>query len=149
MNNEILERIKFYLDQNENYIQLGIRKQCMKAMDIHEALIDENFELSYSTVNNYVNKLTKKAKESFVKQIYEYGDICEFDWGDVKLNMNNKIKAFKLSVFTSAKGNYRFAYLYPKKATEFFLDSHVRFFDHIYYSPKSSTFLVNKKTGII
>lgn len=68
--------IKFYLNQNEKYIQLGIRKQCMKAIDIHDALVDEGFKISYPTTNNYVNKLTNKAKEAFVKQIYEYGDVC-------------------------------------------------------------------------
>jgi predicted transcriptional regulator len=131
VNDEVLEKIQLYLDQNEKYKQLGIRKQCMKAIDIHEALIDDGFELCYSTTNNYVNQLLEKTKEAFIKQAYDYGDVCEFDWGDVKLNINSKLKTFKMAVFTSAKGNYRFAYLYPKEATEFYLDAHVKFFKHV------------------
>lgn len=131
VNDEILEKIKYYIEQNNKYRQLGIRKQCMKAIDIHEALTKEGFSLSYTTTNNYVNKLSCKTKEAFIKQVYDYGDICEFDWGDVKLRINNKIKTYKMAVFTSAKGNYRYAYLYPKEATEFFLDAHVKFFNHV------------------
>lgn len=131
MNETILDRIKFYLDQNDKYRQLGLRKQCMKAIDIHEALIEEGYNLSYSTTNNYVNRLIIKTKEAFIKQEYDYGDVCEFDWGDVKLNINGKLKTFKMAVFTSAKSNYRYAYLYPKEATEFFLDAHVRFFNKV------------------
>ena len=36
-----------------------------------------------------------------------------------------------MAVMTTAKGNYRFAYLYQNQKMESFLDSHVRFFNHI------------------
>ncbi len=127
---EIIDKIKFYLKQNDKYKQLGIKKQCMKAIDIHDALIEDGYTLSYSTTCGYVNRLQEKAKEAYIKQDYDYGDICEFDWGDVKLDINGKIKVFKMAVFTSAKGNYRFAVLYRKEATQFFLDAHVMFFEH-------------------
>src|SRR5690606_32761448 len=32
---------------------------------------------------------------------------------------------------TTARGNYRFAYLYQNQKMESFLDSHVRFFNHV------------------
>lgn len=36
-----------------------------------------------------------------------------------------------MAVMTTAKGNYRFAYLYQNQKMESFLDSHVRFFNHV------------------
>ena len=78
---EIIEKITQYLKQNEEYIQRGMKKQCMKAVDIYEALLEDGHLLSYSTVNRYVRQLQPKhSKEAFIKQVYDYGDICEFDW---------------------------------------------------------------------
>ena len=128
---EVIEKIQYYLDQNDRYRALGIKKQCMTSQDIYEQLLECNIQISYCTVNNTVKKLIQKSKEAFIKQHYEYGDVCEFDWGEVKLEIHSKIFVFKIAVFTAAKSNYRFAYLYPKEATEFFLDSHVRFFNDI------------------
>lgn len=128
---EVIDKISFYLRQNDKYILLGLKKQCMSSTDIYEALLDEHINISYSSVNNTVKKLRNKSKEAFIKQEYSYGDVCEFDWGDVKLEVDDKIRTYKMAVFTSAKSNYRFAYLYPKEATEFFLDAHVKFFNEI------------------
>jgi Transposase and inactivated derivatives len=36
-----------------------------------------------------------------------------------------------MAVMTTARGNYRFAYLYQNQKMESFLDSHVRFFNHV------------------
>ncbi|MDQ2088197.1 IS21 family transposase, partial [Herbivorax sp. ANBcel31] len=103
--------------------------QCMTAQDIHEELIDTGYKGSYSTTCIYVRNLKNTKKEAFIRQIYEFGDVCEFDWGEVKLRENNKIKVYKMAVFTSAKNNTRIAFLYKKEDTQAFIDAHVRFFE--------------------
>lgn len=129
MKDEFIEKVKECLLENDFKKQNGIKKQCMTAQDIHEALIDIGFNGSYSTTCIYVRKLKSNIKEAFIKQNYEYGDVCEFDWGDVKLRNDGKIKTFKIAVFTSAKTNSRIAFLYKKEDTQAFIDAHVRFFE--------------------
>lgn len=129
MKDEFIEKIKKYLSDNEFKKENGIKKQCMTAQDIHEALLEIGFTGSYPTTCIYVRKCKNTTNEAFIKQTYEFGDTCEFDWGDVKLRDNNKIRIFKIAVFTSAKTNYRIAFLYHREDTQAFIDAHVRFFE--------------------
>jgi hypothetical protein len=55
----------------------------MTAQDMYEDLVLIGYNGSYSTTCIYVRSLKNNAKEAFIKQIYEFGDVCEFDWGDV------------------------------------------------------------------
>lgn len=129
MKEEYISKIKGYLSDNEYKSQNGLRKQCMTAQDMHEALKKHGYKGSYPTTVIYVRELRNKAKEAFIKQIYEYGDVCEFDWGDVKLRQGDKIKVFKMAVFTLAKTNARIAFLYRREDTQAFIESHARFFE--------------------
>ncbi|KUK55552.1 MAG: Putative transposase protein [Atribacteria bacterium 34_128] len=49
----------------------------------------------------------KEAKEAYIRQEYKLGEVCEFDWGEVKLVINGKKKTLQMSVFTTARGDYR------------------------------------------
>lgn len=129
MTDEYLDKIKEYISDNKFKRENGLRKQCMTAQDIHENLVLEGYTGSYPTTCIYVRKLKKSVKEAFIKQVYEFGDICEFDWGEVKLRNNGKLKAFKLAVFTSAKKNARIAFLYKREDTQAFIDAHAKFFE--------------------
>jgi len=129
MTDEFIKKIKEYLSENDYKRQNGLRKQCMTAQDIHEALIDVGYNGSYPTTCIYVRNLRSDSKEAFIKQTYEFGDICEFDWGDIKLRDDGKIKTFKIAIFTSAKNNSRIAFLYMREDTQAFIDAHVRFFE--------------------
>jgi len=129
MTDEFIEKIKEYLSDNDFKIENGLKKQCMTAQDMHESLVLEGYKGSYPTTCIYVRNLKNKAKEAFIKQIYEFGDVCEFDWGDVKLRDKGKIKIFKIAVFTSAKNNARIAFLYRREDTQAFIDAHARFFE--------------------
>jgi transposase-like protein len=129
MTDEFIEKIKEYLSDNDFKRENGLKKQCMTAQDIHENLLLEGYKGSYPTTCIYVRNLKNKAKEAFIKQIYEFGDICEFDWGDIKLRHEGKIKAFKIAVFTSAKNNARVAFLYKREDMQAFIDAHARFFE--------------------
>ena len=129
MTDEFIEKIKEYLSDNDFKRENGLKKQCMTAQDMHESLVLEGYKGSYPTTCIYVRNLKNKAKEAFIKQIYEFGDVCEFDWGDVKLRDEGKIRIFKIAVFTSAKNNARIAFLFRREDTQAFIDAHARFFE--------------------
>jgi len=126
---EIIDRIKFYLRENEVKRAEGKTKQQKKKIDIHEALKEEGFDIGYTTTCNTVRKINKEAKEAYIRQEYKLGEVCEFDWGEVKLVINGKKKTLQMSVFTSARGDYRFGDLYHNQKTEAFLDTHASFFE--------------------
>lgn len=126
---EIIDRIKFYLRENEVKRAEGKSKQQKKKIDIYEALKEEGFDIGYTTTCNTIRKIHKEAKEAYIRQEYALGEVCEFDWGEVKLVINGKKKTLQMSVFTSARGDYRFGDLYENQKTEAFLDTHASFFE--------------------
>jgi transposase len=128
---DIIERIEHYLQENENKRAIGRAKQQKKKIDIHEALTEEGFKISYSTICNTIRTMDKKHREAFIKQHYSLGEVCEFDWGEVKLTIDGQDTTLQLAVFTSAKGNYRYARLFYNQKTESFLESHALFFEQI------------------
>ncbi len=128
---ELIERIKYYLQENEDKRAVGRTKQQKKKIDIYEALIDEGFAISYPTICNTIRAIEKRRREAFIKQYYSLGEVCEFDWGEVKLTIGGQNHILQLAVFTGAKGNYRYAQLFYNQKTESFLESHALFFEHI------------------
>ena len=132
ISDECINLIKQYLIENKQKRASGKAKQQLKAIDIYELLIKKNFDISYSSVSNIVRSLKESFNEAYIKQEYSLGDTCEFDWGEVKLNINNTgFKKYQIAVFTSAFGNYRFAVLFETQDTTAFQQSHVLFFEHI------------------
>ncbi len=131
LTSEIEERIHYFIQENELKRQKGLHKQTKKIIDIHEALEQEGFSISYTTVRNKVHEIARKAKEAYIKGSYLPGVVCEFDWGEVKVVINGKRRTLQLAVFTSAFGNYRMAYLFTKQKTECFQEAHALFFDHV------------------
>lgn len=107
---------------------LGRHKQDLTIKQIHELVIEQGFEISKSTISNYVKKKRDKAKECFIKQDYNYGDRLEYDFGEVKLLINGKTTKYHLAVLSSPASNFRWAYLYKNQRNEVFMDSHVKFF---------------------
>lgn len=128
---EIMDKIDFYLEENELKRQTGKSKQQKKKIDIHECLEDEGYDISYQTVCNYVKDKLNEKKEAYIRQEYELGDVSEYDWGQVNLEIDGKPKSIQMAAIVTANGNYRFAYLYHNQKMESFLDSHVRFFSHV------------------
>ena len=128
---EIMERVEYYLQENETKRAVGRAKQQKKKIDIHEALVGEGFDISYPTICNTIRTIERKHREAFIKQHYSLGEVCEFDWGEVKLTLDGRDTTLQLAVFTSAKGNYRYARLFYNQKTESFLESHALFFEQI------------------
>ena len=132
LTNEVIDRIKYFLKENEQKRLTGLSKQQKKKIDMYETLIDEGFNVSYASVINAVNSIERKRREAYIRQEYSPGDIVEFDFGVVKINMpNDVIKEFQLAIFTTAYSNLRWARLFPKQNTACFLEAHAQFFKSI------------------
>lgn len=128
---KLVERITFYLNENKQKRLTGLSKQQKKRIDIYEALLDEGFEVSYSTVLRTANKLEMKAHEAYIKQEYVPGNVVEFDWGTVKIRTEDGIiRSYQMAVFTSAYSNLRWAKLFPKQDSQCFVEAHSDFFEY-------------------
>ncbi len=128
---EMVARIRFYLKENEQKQKEGKRKQQRKKIDIFEVLQEEGFAIGYTTVCNTIRKIQKESREAYIRQEYAPGEVCEFDWGEVKLTIAGKSRVFQMAVFSPTWGDYRHGELYAHQKSESFLDSHASFFETI------------------
>lgn len=126
---ELLEAVEKCLQLNRDKRLMGMQKQTMKKIDIHAYLKKQGFDVSYSTVKRVTQYLECRHQEAFIRQEYMPGEICEFDWGTVKLDIGNTgYQKYQMAVFASAYGNFRFAKLYLTQDTAAFQESHADFF---------------------
>jgi len=137
---EIIEKIKLFLESNKQKRILGQRKQQMKKIDIYEALKNVGIDIGYTTVCNLIKEIENSGNEAFVKQKYELGDVCEFDWGEANIVIAGTLETYQMSVFTSATGNFRYSRMFKKQDTQSFQQSHAYFHDKIGGSYKTMVY---------
>lgn len=94
-------------------------------------LVEKGHDIGLSTISNVVRLKRDKAKEAFVKQLYEYGERLEYDFGEVKLIINGIFVKLFIAVISAPRSNFKWAYLYNNQRKEVFLESHVKFFEMI------------------
>ncbi len=140
LSEEIQTVLKGYIKENEWKRKNYMSKQQMKIIDMHEKLMDAGYSISYTTVRNFVNEYTAKTKEVFIRRYCEPGYEVEFDWGEVKLEVDGNIKSYSLAVFTLAHSNYRFARLYQSESQVCVLDVHTKIIDHVGFIPAVFTY---------
>jgi len=128
---EISREVDRLLQVNEEKRSRGLHKQVMKKIDILEHLHEQGYNIGYTTVCKHINRKQVKRREAFIRQVYNPGDVCEFDWGEVKLEIGEKLQTLCMAVFTPAMSNYRYALLFHRQDTAAFLQAHVLFFEHI------------------
>jgi transposase len=128
---EVSREVDRLLRSNEEKRSRGLHKQVMRKIDILEHLHDLGYDIGYTTVCNHINKKLAKRKEAFIRQVYNPGDVCEFDWGEVKLEIGGQLRTLYMAVFTPAMSNYRYAVLFHRQDTASFLQAHVLFFEHV------------------
>lgn len=98
---------------------------------MYEALINEGFSVSSPSIVNAVNAIERKKREAYIHQEYMPGDVLEFDFGLVKLQLGDgTIRELQLVVFTAAYSNFRWTRLFPKQ-NRCFLEAHASFFKEI------------------
>lgn len=130
---EVQAAIDLLLDQNQKKRMSGLSKQQLKKIDILALLHSRGFDIGYTTVCNYIRgkETVPPKQEAFIRQVYEPGSSCEFDWGEAKLTISGHQRKFQLAVFTSGYSNYRYSLLYERQDTLAFMESHIAFFSTI------------------
>nr|WP_321453513.1 IS21 family transposase [uncultured Carboxylicivirga sp.] len=128
---EVQAEIDRLLLLNAQKLKSGLRKQIMKKKDIHEQLNECGFKIGYTTVCNYIREKENipSSKEAYIRQEYQPGESCEFDWGEIKLYIQGRLVRLQLAVFTSTYSNYRYAAIYQRQDTLSFMESHVSFME--------------------
>ena len=128
---EIQQKIREYIQENKKKRNRGQKKQQMKKVDIHKALIEQDYDLSYSTVCNWVNRLKEENEETYIRRDHKPGDEVEFDWGYVKIFIDGELRQIPMAMFTCTASGYRYSLLCPKTDTKNFIHAHVKFFEHV------------------
>lgn len=127
---DIVAIIDSCLQENEAKRLDGRMKQRLKKTDIHEKILSAGHAISYSIVCEYIRTKVSQFQEAFIRQGYAEGSCCEFDWAEVKINLDGKYKRYYLAVFTSAYSNYRYALLFERQDSLAFKEAHICFFEH-------------------
>jgi hypothetical protein len=117
--------------EDEKNKLLGRNKQYLTQCQIHEIVISKGYDIGRTTIATQVRLKKKKYRECFIKQSYNFGDRLEYDFGEVKLVINELVTHYYIAVFSSPASNFRWAYLYKKADKEVFMDSHVKFFEMV------------------
>ena len=148
----VCAEIEYWLQENARRRQTGMRKQCLKRQDIHRSLIEKGYTVSYSSVCKYIQRRkaekVRKSKDVFVKQYYEPGEECEFDWGEVKLRIGGKPVTFTMAVFALCHSEGRWAYLFRHQDNLAFMESHRNFFHDVHGVPHTMVY-DNMKVAVI
>lgn len=131
LNEVMIAEIGKCLQENEEKVSNRQHKQQMKKVDIHFHLRSLGYDIGYTTVATFIKDLEMKKKETFIRQSYGPGDVCEFDWGEVKIRVGGKLSSYYIAVFTAAYSNFRFAVLFERQDTVSFMRSHALFFEYI------------------
>lgn len=128
---EIQDQIKEYIAGNKKKRMRGQNKQQMKKKDMYEDLLEQGYDLSYSTVCNWVNRLKDESKETYIRRNHKPGDEVEFDWGYAKIFIDGELRKIPQAVFKAPASGYRYSILCPKTNTKNLIYAHVKFFEQI------------------
>ena len=75
----------------------------------------QGYDIGYTSICNHINRKLSQRKEAFIRQVYNPGEVCEFDWGEVKLEIGGQLRTLNMAVFTPAMSNYRYAVLFHRQ----------------------------------
>ncbi|WP_163969571.1 IS21 family transposase [Oceanobacillus halotolerans] len=128
--NILLELIQHYINENKARVKKGQSKLKRNKKQIHQEIVNHGFDIHYSTTCRLISELEEKKVEAFIKCVYYPGQYCEFDWGNIAIYIDGKMRHLKAGVFTSAYSNYRYAVLYESENQKAFVDVHNQFFNH-------------------
>jgi predicted DNA-binding protein YlxM (UPF0122 family) len=64
---EVIERLQQFLKENEQKRLTGLSKQQKKKIDMYETLLEEGYNVSYTSVVNAVNKIERKKREAYIR----------------------------------------------------------------------------------
>lgn len=122
---------KILIDEEIKNEKLGNHKQKLTQVQIFEMIKAEGYDIGLTTIQKKINEKRNIHSEAFIKQVYDYGQRFEYDFGEVKLIINGKCTKGFLAVLTSPASGFRWAYLYHNTKMEVFIDSQVKFFEMV------------------
>ncbi|WP_437435946.1 IS21 family transposase [Pseudobacillus badius] len=140
LTHSVIKQIRKMLKENEYKRQHQMHKQQLKMVDIHEKLLDKGFNISYTTVRNFINREEARKKEVFIRQKAVAGREIEFDWGEVKLCIGQSWRSLSMAVFTLPYSNWRFAYLYESETMVCVQDAHAKCVASLQFVPEVFTY---------
>lgn len=99
----------------------------LKATQVYERLKSYGYSGSYGTVKIYTFPFRQRRPEGFHELEFLPGEEAQIDWLEWKFPFG-VLYGF---VYLLAYSRYLFAYFYPRRALEFFIDGHLRAFQDI------------------
>lgn len=144
LDEEACRFIEYWLQENKRRRNCGEAKQCIDMQEVWRLLTEtKGYSLCYSTVTAYARdyitkeeaKTQPQSKECFIRQFHPAGEECQFDWGDVKLEINGKKMTVRMAAFVLPHSNHRRGYLFLREHTLAFKESHRNYFHDIGYIP--------------
>lgn len=142
MTEQVRRRIDYFMQRNREHVMAGLAKQQMRKLDMWRRLRDEGVDIAYSTVCQYVRALeaqpveVEKPAKAYIRQEYEPGFRCEFDWGVVTLWVSGVKTRLHMAVFTLNHSNLRKAYLFSREDTLALMEAHRNCFRELGGAPR-------------
>lgn len=134
-------RFKELMMQDEQRdLVLGINKQKLSAAMLHRILRSEGFDVGVTTITDEFRKYKNKHRETFIKQSYEPGYRAEYDFHEVKVLIEGRLRKIYQATISLPHSDYIFVKHYYKQDMESFLDSLVTYFEHIGGVPETIVF---------
>lgn len=146
---DVAKSIDEHIQENISKQKLGLHKQIKLKEDIHKALVDSGYIISYSSVCKYItNTYGKSYTECFIKQYHELGRMAEFDWGEVKLYINGVLRKFRMATFALPGSTTRWGKLYQRENTISLQEAHTDYFRYLGGVPIEIVY-DNMKTAVL
>ena len=126
---EFLDQI--LADDDKKCELLHTKKQSLRNNQILQLMHDEGFDIGYTTLCKKIKLKRNKTPEVFIAQQYRFGQRFEYDFGEVHLIIAGQHRRCYIAVMCAPASNYRFARIYLTQKFDVFVDSQVRFFEHV------------------
>ena len=127
-------------DENKNKLLGELNKQKVTAALLHRKLKSEGFMVGITTIQLEFNNYKNRNKEAFIKQSYDPGYRAEYDFHEIKVLIDGKLRRIYQATITLPSSGYIYVKHYENQGMESFLDSIISFFCHIGGVPKTMVF---------
>lgn len=126
-------------DEERNQI-IGPNKQNLTAKNLFRVLKSEGFDVSESTIRRHFNDYKVKHPEVFIRQDYEFGERCEFDFHQVKVMISGKLAIYHQATISFPKSGHMIGFLYKNERSESVMDAIIQSINVANGVPKSIVF---------
>jgi len=100
----------------------------LKAIQIYEWLQSYGYQGSYPTVVDFTKEYRKKSRPAYHTLTFLPGQEAQVDWFFFDSKNTGKVAGF---LYVLAYSRYAWGQFYPRTRFEFFLDAHLKCFEHL------------------